>query len=133
MKFVYKPEGAEPRSWDFDPAKLMSPEAEAIERLTGMTYGEWGDAVTRGSITALHGLLYVMLKRGNPTLTYDQVEFCLEDIDFEVEDVEAEEIRVALEQRTEAGETLDTGDAALLEQLQSAQAEAAPKDPVPVS
>lgn len=133
MKFVYKPQGAEPRSWDFDPAKLMSPEAEAIERLTGMTYGEWGEAVTRGSMTALHGLLYVMLKRGTPTLTYEQVEFCLDDIDFEVEDDEAEEIRLALEQRTDAGETLDESDLALLTQLRSEQADVAPKDPAPVS
>lgn len=86
MYFIYKPEGAEPKRWKFDPTKLMSPEAEAIERLCGMTFGEWVDAVGRTSITALHGLLYVMLKREQPTLTYDQVQFCLDDIDLELED-----------------------------------------------
>lgn len=129
MKFIYKPEGTEEpdwKTWEFDPDKLMSPEAEAIERLTGFTYSEWGDAVSRGSMAAIHGLLYVMLKRENPTLKYDSVVFCLAEIDFEVDDEESAEIRATLEQRVEAGEVLAEDDAALLERLKAD--EAAPKE-----
>lgn len=89
MQFVYKPEGAEPKRWDFDPVKVMSPEAEAIERHTGMTFKHWLSALGEGSMTAVHGLLYVMLKRSDPTLQWDAVQFCLAEIEFEVEDDEA--------------------------------------------
>lgn len=89
MKFVYKPEGADPRSWDFDPDKMLSAEMMAVERLTGMTWREWIDACARGSITAIHALLYVFLKRSTPTLQPDQVEFSIAEIDFEDDEVPA--------------------------------------------
>ena len=89
MKFIYAPEGAEPMKWDYDPARLMSPEAEAIERHTGMTYGEFINACGNGSMSAIHGLLYVLLKRSYPTITYDEVQFCLDDIGFEADDTDA--------------------------------------------
>lgn len=91
MQFVYKPEGAVPKKWDFDPSKLMSPEAEAIERHTKMTYGEWADAVDRGSILALHGLLFVMLKREQPTLKWDEVQFSISEVGLEFSDEETAE------------------------------------------
>jgi hypothetical protein len=82
-KFVYKPEGAEPRSWDFAPEKMMSAEMIVVEDLTGLTWGEWIDACARGSIKAIHALLYVLLKRATPTLRPDEVQFTLDEIDFE--------------------------------------------------
>ena len=90
MKFVYAPEGAEPKKWDYNPARLMSPEAEAIERHTGMTFGEFNVKCGQGSFTALHGLLYVLLKREYPTIKYDEVQFCLDDINFEPDDNDPE-------------------------------------------
>ena len=125
MQFVYKPEGAEPRKWDFDPSKLLNVEAEAIERQTGLTYAEWGEAVTKGSMTALHGLLWVLLKRDQPTLKYDAVQFCLADLDFEVDDDESAQIRADLEAQAAEG-TLSEDDAALLERL--TEQDATPKD-----
>ena len=83
--FVYQPEGAEPRRWPFDPTKLMSPEAEAIEDHTGMPFGKWNEALRDGSFKAIHGLLFVLLKREIPTLKWDEVQFCLDDITFETE------------------------------------------------
>lgn len=107
MLFVYKPEGREddPMKWEFATNKLMNVEAEAIERATKMTYGEWADAVTRGSMTALHGLLWVMLKRGNPTLTYDECPgFNLSEVDFELDDEESAEALAELEAKAAGGE-----------------------------
>jgi hypothetical protein len=109
MLFVYQPEGAQRTAWEFEPNKLMSPEAEAIERHTGMTYNQWTKAVTEGSILALHGLLYVMLKRTEPTLKWDSVQFCLDDVDFELDDTEAADAVArleALEDRTPAQDNL---------------------------
>ena len=84
-KFVYSPEGAEPRSWEFDPTKLMSPECMAIEKLTGLTYAEWLGAVERGSMGAIHALLFVLMKRDNPTLEADQVQFSLSEVEMQAD------------------------------------------------
>lgn len=86
-KFVYAPEGADPMKWEFDPMRLLSPEAMAIEKLTGMSFGiEWQEACVSGNMTAVHALLYVFLKRQNPTLKPDQVVFSLADIGFEADE-----------------------------------------------
>ena len=102
MLFVYSPEGADPKKWPFDPSKLMSPEAETIERHTGMTFAEWGASVPKGSMLALHGLLYVLLKRSDPTLKWDSVQFCLAEIDFELEPEDEEDDEDAAPKAPEA-------------------------------
>lgn len=116
-KFVYKPEGVDPKSWEFDPNKLMNPEAEAIERHTGMTYGEWLQALGRTSMLALHGLLFVFLKRDIPTLKWDDVQFNMSEVDIEVDDEEGAEMLSLLEVRVANGETLDAEESALWAKL----------------
>lgn len=128
MYFVYKPEGAEPKRWEFEPTKLMSPEAEAIERHTGMTYQQWTQAVRDGSMLALHGLLYVMLKRTEPTLKWESVQFCLDSVDFELDDDETSDTIANLE-KTAGERELGPAEASLLETLKAGQPEA-PKEPV---
>jgi hypothetical protein len=117
MLFVYKPEGIDPLKWEFDADKLLSPEAEAIEKHTGMTYGEWKRAVVDESVRALHGLLYVMLKRKNATLKWDEVEFSMSEVDFELDDDEAAEAVTNLEARAVVGDGLTPQEVALLEAL----------------
>lgn len=118
MLFVYKPAGAEPRSWEFDPDKLMSPEAEAIERHTGMDYSEWAQRVGSGNMLALHGLLYVMLKRADPTLRWNQVQFSIGEVDFELTDEETREARDRLRAK-KASEGLTDTEAAALENFEA--------------
>jgi hypothetical protein len=125
-RFVYKPEGRDPMSWDFQPDKLMNPEAEAIERHTGMTFGEWVQALGKSSMLALHGLLFVMLKRDRPTLKWDDVQFSISEIDMEMSDEESAEALGALEVRMANGETLSAEESALWARLKE-QAPAAPK------
>jgi hypothetical protein len=85
-KFIYKPEGADPLSWDFDPDKMKSSELIAIEEATGWTAAEWGDAAERGSVKAVNALLWVMLRRDRPGLDLDQVpDFDMTEIDFEAD------------------------------------------------
>jgi hypothetical protein len=126
-RFVYKPEGVDPKSWDFDPNKLMNPEAEAIERLTGMTYGEWLQALGKSSMLALHGLLYVMLKREIPTLKWDDVQFSMSEVDIEVDDEEGAELLEALDARVAAGDELTPEESALWAKLKE-QVPAGPKE-----
>jgi hypothetical protein len=80
--FIYKPEGADPLSWTFDAEKLKSSEIMAIEKITDLTYAEWADAAERGSITAVHALLYVLLRRDRPNLEPSQVP------DFDISEIE---------------------------------------------
>lgn len=87
MQFIYRPEGTE-RRWPFEPGKMLSPEATEIEKRTGMRFSTWRDEVVKGSMVALHGLLFVLLKRENPTLKWDQVVFAQDECDFEMEDEE---------------------------------------------
>jgi hypothetical protein len=124
MQFVYKPEGADVRRWDFAPEKLMNVESEAIERVTKMTYTEWAGAVERGSVTALHALLWVMLKRGEPTLTYEAVQFSLSEVDFELSDEESVEALAAMDARIAEGAELSTQERALHAALREAVAKA---------
>lgn len=126
MRFVYKPEGVDPKSWDFDPNKLMNPEAEAIERHTGFTYGEWLQAIGKGSVLALHGLLFVFLKREIHTLKWDDVQFNMSEIDVEMDDAEAAETLSGLDLRVANGEKLSVEEKALWVRLKE-QAPAAPK------
>jgi hypothetical protein len=93
-RFIYNRDGAEPLSWEFDPNKLMSPEAELIERLTGWTFKGWLEKLQDGSILALHALLYILLKRADPQLAFDDVTFSIAQIDMEYDD---DDLRGAIE------------------------------------
>lgn len=106
MQFVYKAEGIEPRRWEFQPYKLMSPEAELIERRTGMAFSDWARVVTEGSMIALRALLFVLLKRTDPTLKWEQLQFSMSEVDFELDDEEKGNGIVVLEARAALGETL---------------------------
>lgn len=88
MQFVYAPEGVDPIKWEFEPTRLMNAEVEAIERHTGLTFASWVEACGNSSVLAFHGLLYVYLKRRQPTLKWDDVQFCMAEISFELDDTE---------------------------------------------
>jgi hypothetical protein len=93
---IYEPEGATPREWDFEPDKLMTAEVEAIERQTGWTYVEFGQQLGKGSVTAKRALLWVLLKRNEPTLRHAQVDVPAGAIRLKFSRAELEETRAAL-------------------------------------
>lgn len=97
MLFKYAPEGADPRQWTYSPDKLMSSEAEAIEKVTHLTYQEFGMRLLSGSVTARRALLWVMLKRTEPTLRYSQVDFPAGAVELEYEAHELAKIREQVE------------------------------------
>jgi hypothetical protein len=129
-KFVYKPEGTEPMSWDFDPANMNNRDAELIERHTGMTFGEWQDALGRNSMLALHGLLFVMLRGSRQGVKWDDIVFTLGELDLELSDEESAEALAELEKKIANGETLDASESRLWAQLKEKapmEEQAAPK------
>lgn len=113
MQFTYKPEGAEPQSWEFRPEKMMSVECIEIEKRTGWDFAEWLERFKAANMGAIHAFLFVMLKRTRPTIKYDDVRFCLDDISFEPTPAELEEARERLEAKRDA-EGLDEAEAGLL-------------------
>ena len=117
MKFVYKPEGTEPKKWDFAPRKLLVAELIEIEKRTGLAFEEWSQRFRSSSALAIHAYLYVMLKRELPTLKWDDLSWTMDEVDFELGDDEASTARAALEAKRETAEGLTGDEAALLESL----------------
>jgi len=127
---IYKPEGADPRQWTFAPDKLLSSEAEAIEKVTGTTYEEFGQALIKGSVRARRALLWVLLKRDEPTLRHSQVDPATGTMSVDYEPHELQAIRDKLADDTALpDEDRAAALAALDEMLAGAEVEEAPKAP----
>ena len=116
MQFTYTPEGADTRKWPFQPGKLMNAEVEAIERQTGLSFRAWVQGMSDGSVLAIHGFLYVMLKRSIPNLKWDDVQFCMDEVNLEMEDDEIAQVRESIEKKVADG-TATKDDLDLLESL----------------
>jgi len=106
MILTYAPEGAEPRKWPVEPAKMMTSEAEAIEKVTGMTWDEFGLALVKGSVVARRALLWVMLKRSEPTLRHNQIDPPVGSLTLEYERPELEAMREEVLKSTETDEDM---------------------------
>lgn len=128
MQLVYAPEGAEAQRWDFDPNKIMNVEAEAIERETGWTFAEFGQQFLKGSTTARHALLWIMLKRKTPGLKYAEVQFAMSEVDVVFSDDELVSVVEAL-RRKAAESGLDDKEQAALETMEAMMPEVAPALP----
>lgn len=138
MILTYTAEGAGPREWQFKPKRLLNAEAEEIERRTSMTFEEWAGALQKGSMLAFHALLFVLLKREQPRLAWDQVKFCGEDVDLAYELDEKIEVRDQLkagladmepEQAEQARAVIAEFDREIAEEQEPASPEEKPGDP----
>lgn len=116
-KFVYTPEGAEPRKWDFEFERLDNDTAELIEETYGKPYGAWVMDASAFSMRAMHVLLWVMLRQDAPDLDYDAVKFRFNEITMELDDEESDELKADLEDREQAGEDLTENEQIALKQL----------------
>lgn len=130
MLLTYRPEGADERSWTFTPERLLSSEAEAIEKVTKMTYAEFGQALVKGSMTARRALLWVFLKREEPNLRHSQVDIPTGSVSVDYEPHELRAIRDALADNRDLSD--EERDAALsaLDELIADEVDEAPKAPV---
>lgn len=116
MKFVYAPEGADPREWDFEPNKIPAKDAELIERRTGMHFGDWLDAVNAGSMLAYHALLFIYMRRDNQALQWDQLDFNFSEVGIKLSDDEVRDRLIDLERRARKN-TLDEREGRMLAAL----------------
>lgn len=81
FQLIYKPEGVEPRSWRVDFDAMQSDEVEAVEDATGFLVGDWYDKIK--SMRLVRGLLWALLRRDNPELTFESLRISLNDLDIE--------------------------------------------------
>jgi len=84
MKIFYTPDDGDAQAWDFDPMRILTTEAEAIETVTGLTYIQFGEALGNGSMKAFRALVWIMRKRHeDPMLKYRDVDFPIGALTFE--------------------------------------------------
>jgi hypothetical protein len=97
MIVTYTSEDGSKHEWEFKPDRLLTTEAEAIERVTGMTYAEFGEKLMNGGMTARRAMVWVLRKRnGEPTLKFREVDFPVGDVDIELDEQEKDKVRRAV-------------------------------------
>jgi hypothetical protein len=95
---TFRAEGAEDLVWPgFKPDRLMTTEAEAIEKVTGLAFAAWGAALMKGSASAGRALVWVLRKRTDPTLRYRDVDFPIGDLSIGFDEDELAAIRTEVE------------------------------------
>lgn len=116
MKITYTPEDGEPQVFDYNPNRLMSAEREALEKQTGRSFNEFAMGVLKGDARCRRALLHILLKRQHPTLRFDDVDFCWDELTVEMTKGEIE-LAVAKLREKKGDEELVEG---LLRQLDEA-------------
>lgn len=96
MIITYTPDDAEPQMWNFKPDRMLATEAEAIEKKTGLRFAEWAEALQHGSAIALRAMLWILLKRTEPTLQFGDVDFALGSLGLDLDEDEKRTARDAL-------------------------------------
>jgi hypothetical protein len=113
---TYTPEDGEPRRWDLDDVKLLTSEAEAIERVTGLGWAHVRSPQTlvfKDSPTAKRALVWVLLKRDEPALRYRDFDPVEDAITVRLGLAEARQVRAEIDR--EYGDDEDRFDRAMRE------------------
>ena len=76
-------DGDERQTYDCDFNKLLNAEFIAIERLTGLTLTGVAQGLMEASAMTVTALVWVLRRRQEPTLRFDQVEFKMADMELE--------------------------------------------------
>jgi hypothetical protein len=106
MLLVYTPEGGERQEFVFRPIELNNLDAEDLEEVGGNVWddsGEFERAFHQGKTRALRAALWISLRATKPELTFDQVQFRLNEVDVFLEPEEREQIRQALQEGLYSG------------------------------
>lgn len=105
MLLNYNPEGGEPQQFNFEPLELLASEAELIESEgAGFwdSYMEFYGKFMVGNIRARRVLLWIFLRRTDPHLSLNAVEFRIQEF-LNADDEESS--------GDELGKDTDSGDA----------------------
>jgi hypothetical protein len=97
MIVTYLPAAAEPREWTFRPMEVSSREAELVEEYLAVTYAMWVKAFQTGSIKAQRIALWLLLRRDDPTLPLESVDYQVRELRCRFEGSEAHEMRLQVQ------------------------------------
>lgn len=125
MIVTFTPAEGETRSYDFEPARLMSVEAEHVEKKTGKPYEQAVGDIVAGSALARRALLWVLEKRTHPTLAWEGFDYPYGAVEISFDKTELDEL---IDGVTKAPGMADEDRAAALAQLQRLR-ESAPESP----
>lgn len=64
----------EGRTAEIDQQRLTFAEGRAVEKVTGLSFVDFGKALGGGSVTALQALIWVAFKRSEPTLKFSDLD-----------------------------------------------------------
>lgn len=96
MILTYAPDDGDKQEWRFRGDRLMTTEAEAIEKVTAFTYADFGRKLLEGNPTARRAVVWVLRKRTEPTLRFGDVDFPMGALTLDFEDEEKEAMRQAI-------------------------------------
>lgn len=96
MHVIYAPEDGDKREWDFKGHRILTSEAEALEKATGINLAEFSPRLISGNPTAKRGLLWLLLRREEPRTRYSEVDFPVGDLSVEMDDEEKAGFRATI-------------------------------------
>lgn len=126
IKVTYRPEGVEPKVWRVDPSRdIKASEYIAMQKVSGLRGMEdLSEGLARADVLAIKALLWLLLKREMSTLSWDLLDFTLDEVDLD-SDMEPGEVLRRLEALEAQGTLSEAGEAAL-KRLREQGVEAAP-------
>jgi hypothetical protein len=80
---VYSPEDGDVQRFPYNPRKMMSPEMEAIEKVTDRGWSAFTADVVQGNALCRRALLWVFLKRQHPVIKFADVSFMWDELSLE--------------------------------------------------
>lgn len=87
MFLVYQPDGQPAQRWHYQPGRFRVPEMRLIEKATGLRWKQFQGELEMGSVDALVGLLWTLLRRQHPALRFEDVDFAADEVQL-VKDVD---------------------------------------------
>ena len=91
VRITHAPPSVEPKSWEFDPDDADNLEAELIEVVGGDawdSYLQWLNLMGRGNMRATRALLWILQRRTDPDLDFNEIRFRTSEIATEAIDDE---------------------------------------------
>lgn len=93
-----------PAKYDYNPKKFMSPECEALEKKTGLTFEEFHAKLIQGSALCRRALLWVYLKREAAGVRFEDVAFAYGEVELRFHKQELEDMIAEVEKADETPE-----------------------------
>lgn len=89
--FLHVGKGDDRKTYEVELGKLMNVELIAVEKMTGLALDPLLMGLAEKSLTATTALVWIMRKRQEPRLKFDEVTFSLDEVLIEFPDLEDDE------------------------------------------